>query len=100
MERMSNAIRARRPSESNLAALAVDQDRKVILVTAASPGSGTSSCTLTLAGELAQTSREPVLVVDACLSDAGLTRAHKREGRQGCLDLPATSQIAAHPWLV
>ena len=100
MERMSNAIRARRPSESNLAALAVDQDLKVILVTAASPGSGTSSCTRTLAGELAQTSREPVLVVDACLSDSGLTRARKLEDRPGFLDLLATPQMAPQSCVV
>lgn len=100
METMPAGIRARRPSESNLAALALNQDLKVILVTAASPGSGVSSCALTLAAELAQASRESVLLVDANTSDAGLTVARGLEGQPGFLELLNSPQSALDGYVV
>lgn len=60
-------------SENNLAAVVVDEELQVLLLTAASSKSGTTASVLTLAKELARGSRARVLVLDASLSEGSIS---------------------------
>ncbi|WP_404941280.1 CpsD/CapB family tyrosine-protein kinase [Pseudomonas danubii] len=75
------------PSESNLAVTVLDRELRVILLTAANRNSGITSSSLSMASELARTSRGRVLLVDTSLSDNSLTRRLDLGERPGFLDL-------------
>ncbi|NBF02004.1 cobalamin biosynthesis protein CobQ [Pseudomonas sp. Fl5BN2] len=75
------------PSESNLAVTVLDQELRVILLTAANRNSGITSSSLSMANELARTSRGRVLLVDTSLSENSLTRRLDLGDRAGFLDL-------------
>ncbi|WP_025127372.1 MULTISPECIES: CpsD/CapB family tyrosine-protein kinase [Pseudomonas] len=75
------------PSESNLAVTVLDQELRVILLTAANRNSGITSSSLSMANELARTSRGRVLLVDTSLSENSLTRRLDLGEREGFLDL-------------
>lgn len=81
------SLKIQRPSESNLAVTVLDQELRVILLTAANRNSGVTSSSLSMASELARTSRGRVLLVDTSLSDDSLTRRLGLEQRPGFLDL-------------
>lgn len=93
MEGTAENIRVRKPSESNLAAIALDQNLKTILVTAANSGSGTTSSSLSLARELALANREKVLLIDANFTDAELTRSRGLQDAAGLLELLAQPRL-------
>ncbi|MDR1854268.1 MAG: CpsD/CapB family tyrosine-protein kinase [Azoarcus sp.] len=76
-----------RPSESNPAPMIFDRDMRALLLTAAGSGSGTTTCALILANELASSSHEPVLLIDASLSAHNLTHRFGLEQSPGFLDL-------------
>ncbi|MFK3789257.1 CpsD/CapB family tyrosine-protein kinase [Pseudomonas piscis] len=81
------SLKIQRPSESNLAVTVLDQELQVILLTAANRNSGVTSSCLSMASELARTSRGRVLLVDTSLSDDSLTRRLGLEQCPGFLDL-------------
>ncbi|MFJ2382198.1 CpsD/CapB family tyrosine-protein kinase [Pseudomonas protegens] len=81
------SLKIQSPSESNLAVTVLDQELRVILLTAANRNSGVTSSSLSMANELARTSRGRVLVVDTSLSDSSLTRRLALDERSGFLDL-------------
>lgn len=75
------------PSESNLAGVVLDQAVRVLLLTAANNGSGTTTCALSLANELARGSRDRVLLLDASLSDASVTHLLGLEQKVGFIEM-------------
>lgn len=75
------------PSESNLAVTILDQQLQVILLTAPNGDSGTTTCSLAIANELARTSRGKVLLVDTSLSQNSLSRRLGLDQKDGFLDL-------------
>lgn len=81
------SLKIQHPSESNLAVTVLDQELRVILLTAANRNSGITSSSLSMASELARTSRGRVLLVDTSLSDNSLTRRLDLRERPGFLDL-------------
>lgn len=81
------SLKIQRPSESNLAVTVLDRELRVILLTAANRNSGITSSSLSMASELARTSRGRVLLVDTSLSDNSLTRRLDLGERPGFLDL-------------
>lgn len=83
----SQSLAVQRPSENNLAAIVLDQDLKILLLTAANSGSGTTTSALMLAGELARSCRGQVLLIDASLSKENLTQNFGLGQEHGFLDL-------------
>ncbi|WP_207816437.1 CpsD/CapB family tyrosine-protein kinase [Pseudomonas sp. 50_B] len=81
------SLKIQRPSESNLAVTVLDRELRVILLTAANRNSGITCSSLSMASELARTSRGRVLLVDTSLSDNSLTRRLDLGERPGFLDL-------------
>ncbi|MDP9528439.1 CpsD/CapB family tyrosine-protein kinase [Pseudomonas protegens] len=81
------SLKIQPPSESNLAVTVLDRELRVILLTAANRNSGITSSSLSMASELARTSRGRVLLVDTSLSDNSLTRRLDLGERPGFLDL-------------
>ncbi len=81
------SLKIQPPSESNLAVTVLDRELRVILLTAANRNSGITSSSLSMASELARTSRGRVLLVDTSLSDNSLTRRLDLSERPGFLDL-------------
>ncbi len=74
------------PSESNLATIVLDQALKTLLLTAANKGCGTTTSALSLATELAGSSRGRVLLVDTSLSADNLSQRLGQTSRPGFLD--------------
>lgn len=62
------------PSETNLTSTVLDQDRRILLLTAANSGSGTSTSALAVANQLAQMSGGTVLLIDACEAPGNLSQ--------------------------
>ena len=75
------------PSETNLTSTVLDQDLRILLLTAANTGCGTSTSALALAGQLAQMSSGQVLLVDASLADANLSQQLGLQKERGFRDL-------------
>ncbi|MDR3159432.1 MAG: CpsD/CapB family tyrosine-protein kinase [Zoogloeaceae bacterium] len=90
-----NALRIFAPSESNLAAIALDQDLRVLLLTSANAGNGVTASALALASELARSSRTAVLLADASLSANSITRRLALQERPGFMDLVLPGQAPA-----
>lgn len=62
------------PSETNLTSTLLDQHRRILLLTAANSGSGTSTSALAVASQLAQMSGGAVLLIDASSTPDNLTQ--------------------------
>ncbi|WP_160107185.1 CpsD/CapB family tyrosine-protein kinase [Pseudomonas izuensis] len=75
------------PSETNLASTVLDQDLRILFLTAANPGAGTTTSTLVLASQLAQMSSGQVLLVDASQSSSNLTQQLGLTKERGLRDL-------------
>ena len=75
------------PSETNLTSTVLDQDLRILFLTAANTGCGTSTSALALAGQLAQMSSGQVLLVDASLADANLSQQLGLQKERGFRDL-------------
>ncbi|MEE1926160.1 CpsD/CapB family tyrosine-protein kinase [Pseudomonas sp. 148P] len=75
------------PSESNLTSTVLDQDRRLLLLTAANRGSGTSTSALAVASQLAQLSGGSVLLVDASNDSNNLTQQLSLNKLRGFHDL-------------
>ncbi|AIC20022.1 MULTISPECIES: CpsD/CapB family tyrosine-protein kinase [Pseudomonas] len=91
------------PTESNLAVTVLDQQLRVILLTAPNRNSGVTTSSLALANELARTSRGRVLLLDTSLADDSLTQRLGLEQNPGFLDLvlaeqpPSLASCIEHP---
>lgn len=75
------------PSESNLTSTVLDQDLRILFLTAANPGAGTTTSALALASQLAQMSSGLVLLVDASQSATNLTSQLNLQKERGFRDL-------------
>jgi Mrp family chromosome partitioning ATPase len=75
------------PSETNLTSTVLDQDLRILLVTAANTGCGTSTSALALASQLAQMSSGQVLLVDASQTDSNLSQQLGLQKERGFRDL-------------
>ncbi|MBK5511464.1 MULTISPECIES: CpsD/CapB family tyrosine-protein kinase [unclassified Pseudomonas] len=75
------------PSESNLTSTVLDQDLRILFLTAANPGAGTTTSALALASQLAQMSSGLVLLVDASQSATNLTTQLNLQKERGFRDL-------------
>lgn len=75
------------PSETNLTSTVLDQDLRIILLTAANTGCGTSTSAVALAGQLAQMSSGQVLLVDASQADSNLSQQLGLQKERGFRDL-------------
>ncbi|OLF54212.1 CpsD/CapB family tyrosine-protein kinase [Pseudomonas chlororaphis] len=91
------------PTESNLAVTVLDQQLRVILLTAPNADSGVTTSALALANELARTSRGRVLLLDTSLADNSLTQRLGLAEQPGFLDLvladppPSLAACIEHP---
>ncbi|MFL1515470.1 cobalamin biosynthesis protein CobQ [Pseudomonas prosekii] len=75
------------PSESNLTSTVLDQDLRILFLTAANPGAGTTTSALVLASQLAQMSSGQVLLVDASQSATNFTAQLGLQKERGFRDL-------------
>lgn len=75
------------PSETNLTSTVLDQDLRILLLTAANAGCGTSTSALALASQLAQMSSGQVLLVDASQTDSNLSQQLGLQKERGFRDL-------------
>ncbi|MEB0048298.1 MULTISPECIES: CpsD/CapB family tyrosine-protein kinase [unclassified Pseudomonas] len=75
------------PSESNLTSTVLDQDLRILFLTAANPGAGTTTSALALASQLSQMSSGLVLLVDASQSATNLTTQLNLQKERGFCDL-------------
>ncbi|MDR2365586.1 MAG: hypothetical protein LBD68_07005 [Zoogloeaceae bacterium] len=89
---LSNTLPFFTPSESNLASTALNQDLKVLLLTAANVGSGVTTSAIVLAGELARSSHASVLLVDSSRSANNITRRLALEHHPGFMNLAQTGE--------
>ncbi|WP_095083065.1 CpsD/CapB family tyrosine-protein kinase [Pseudomonas sp. Irchel s3h17] len=83
MDGSTKSLTIANPSESNLTSTVLDQDLRVLFLTAANSGDGTSSSALVLARQLAEMSSGQVLLVDASQSANNLSQQlglHKERG--------------------
>ncbi|MFJ3369539.1 CpsD/CapB family tyrosine-protein kinase [Pseudomonas sp. NPDC086251] len=80
------------PSESNLTSTVLDQDLRILFLTAANPGAGTTTSALALASQLAQMSSGQVLLVDASQSATNLTQQLGLTKERGFRDLLFNTQ--------
>lgn len=75
------------PSETNLTSTVLDPDLRILLLTAANTGSGTSTSALALASQLAQMSSGQVLLVDASQTSSNLSQQLGLQKERGFRDL-------------
>lgn len=77
------------PSETNLTSTVLDQDLRILLLTAANTGCGTSTSAsaVALASQLAQMSSGQVLLVDASQTDSNLSQQLGLQKERGFRDL-------------
>lgn len=80
------------PSESNLASTVLDQDVRILFLTAANPGAGTTTSALALASQLAQMSSGQVLLVDSSQSSTNLTHQLRLTKERGFRDMLFNTQ--------
>ncbi|MGL6247117.1 CpsD/CapB family tyrosine-protein kinase [Pseudomonas sp.] len=80
------------PSESNLTSTVLDQDLRILFLTSANPGAGTTTSALALASQLAQMSSGEVLLVDASQSATNLTHQLGLTKERGFRDLLFNTQ--------
>ncbi|MGK9517954.1 hypothetical protein O6467_24680, partial [Salmonella enterica subsp. enterica] len=75
------------PSESNLTSTLLDQDQRVLLLTAANSGSGTSTAALAVASQLAAMSGGAVLLIDGSNASGNLSQQLGLNKLRGLRDL-------------
>jgi Mrp family chromosome partitioning ATPase len=75
------------PSETNLTSTVLDQDLRILFLTAANTGCGTSTSAVALASQLAQMSSGQVLLVDASQTDSNLSHQLGLQKERGFRDL-------------
>lgn len=75
------------PSESNLTSTLLDQDQRVLLLTAANSGSGTSTAALAVASQLAAMSGGAVLLIDGSNACGNLSQQLGLNKLRGLRDL-------------
>jgi Mrp family chromosome partitioning ATPase len=75
------------PSETNLTSTVLDQDLRILFLTAANTGCGTSTSAVALASQLAQMSSGQVLLVDASQTDSNLSQQLGLQKERGFRDL-------------
>ena len=80
------------PSESNLTSTVLDQNLRILFLTAANPGAGTTTSALALASQLAKMSSGLVLLVDASQSATNLTQQLGLSKERGFRDLLFNTQ--------
>ncbi|PTR23201.1 MULTISPECIES: CpsD/CapB family tyrosine-protein kinase [unclassified Pseudomonas] len=80
------------PSESNLTSTVLDQNLRILYLTAANPGAGTTTSALALASQLAKMSSGLVLLVDASHSATNLTQQLGLSKERGFRDLMFNTQ--------
>jgi Mrp family chromosome partitioning ATPase len=80
------------PSESNLTSTVLDQDLRILFLTSANPGAGTTTSALALATQLAQMSSGQVLLIDASQSASNLTQQLGLSKERGFRDLVFNTQ--------
>lgn len=85
------------PSESNLTSTLLDQDQRILLLTAANSGSGTSTAALAVAKQLAAMSGGAVLLVDAGNDPENLTQQLGLGKLRGLRDLLFDDQTPPLP---
>ena len=81
MDGSTNILTIASPSETNLTSTVLDPDLRILLMTAANIGTGTSTSAMALAAQLAQMSNGRVLLVDASQSprsSGAISRASSR----------------------
>ncbi|MHC6225751.1 CpsD/CapB family tyrosine-protein kinase [Pseudomonas sp. X10] len=79
----SRSLSIATPSEANLTATMLDEDQRILLLTAANTGSGTSTSALAFASQLALMSAGSVLLIDSSNSGSNLSQQlglHKLPG--------------------
>ncbi len=83
------------PSEINLASTVLDQERQVLLLTAANNGCGVTTSAITMVQQLAAACSGKVVLIDASLSSASITRQLGLEDQPGFLDLAAADSASS-----
>lgn len=83
------------PSEINLASTVLDQERQVLLLTAANNGCGVTTSAITMVQQLAAACSGKVVLIDASLSSTSITRQLGLEDQPGFLDLTAANNTAS-----
>lgn len=83
MDGSTNILTIASPSETNLTSTVLDPSLRILLLTAANTGTGTTTSAMALAAQLAQMSSGRVLLVDASQSPHSLSQQlllHKERG--------------------
>ncbi|MDD1015615.1 CpsD/CapB family tyrosine-protein kinase [Pseudomonas rubra] len=83
----SRSLTIATPSETNLTSTVLDEEQRVLLLTAANTGSGTSTSALAFASQLALMSGGPVLLVDSSPSGNNLSQQLSLHKLRGFSDL-------------
>lgn len=83
----SRSLTIATPSETNLTSTVLDQDQRVLLLTAANTGSGTSTSALAFAKQLTLMSGGPVLLVDSSPTGNSLSQQMGLQKMPGFRDL-------------
>lgn len=87
MDGSTNILTIASPSETNLTSTVLDPDLRILLMTAANIGTGTSTSAMALAAQLAQMSNGRVLLVDASQSPRNLSQQLALHKERGFTDL-------------
>ncbi|MCD9113507.1 MULTISPECIES: CpsD/CapB family tyrosine-protein kinase [Pseudomonas] len=87
MDGSTNILTIASPSETNLTSTVLDPDLRILLMTAANIGTGTSTSAMALAAQLAQMSNGRVLLVDASQSPHNLSHQLLLQKERGFSDL-------------
>jgi Mrp family chromosome partitioning ATPase len=87
MDGSTNILTIASPSETNLASTVLDPSLRILLLTAANIGTGTSTSAMALAAQLAQMSSGRVLLVDASRSPRNLSQQLSLQKERGFSDL-------------
>ncbi|NBA96333.1 CpsD/CapB family tyrosine-protein kinase [Pseudomonas sp. R5(2019)] len=83
----SRSLTIASPSETNLTSTVLNQDQRILMLTAANSGTGTSTSALALASQLAGTSSGGVLLVDASASPTNISQQLGLGKERGFRDL-------------
>lgn len=87
MDGSTNILTIASPSETNLTSTVLDPSLRILLLTAANIGTGTSTSAMALAAQLAQMSSGRVLLVDASRSPRNLSQQLSLQKERGFSDL-------------
>jgi Mrp family chromosome partitioning ATPase len=87
MDGSTNILTIASPSETNLTSTVLDPSLRILLLTAANVGTGTSTSAMALAAQLAQMSSGRVLLVDASRSPRNLSQQLSLQKERGFSDM-------------